>query len=121
MTTRLFLGPRIRESPYFDATRHYGAKKFDVALLQIQGTKSWGVIEKLFDIAVQDRACSECAEIQVGDMPVVESRTVWSAEFGYEIYLRDSARADELREFNMAAGDSPGISKTSDHLSIVRQ
>ncbi len=30
MTAKLFLSPRIRKSPFFEATRRYGAKEFSV-------------------------------------------------------------------------------------------
>jgi len=81
----------------------------DVSPLQIQGPKSRALMEKLFDASVQDLAYYECTQTQLGDIPVVVSRTGWSAELGYEIYLRDSARADELWETIMSTGEPFGI------------
>jgi aminomethyltransferase len=81
----------------------------DVAPLQVQGPKSRAVMKNLFDGVVQDLAYYECTETELDDIPVIVSRTGWSAELGYEIYLRDSARADELWEAVMAAGKPFGI------------
>ncbi len=81
----------------------------DVAPLQVQGPKSRTVMEILFDGIVQDLAYYEFTETELDDIPVIVSRTGWSAELGYEIYLRDSARADQLWEAVMAAGKPFGI------------
>lgn len=81
----------------------------DVAPLQVQGPKSRAVMENLFDGVVQGLAYYACTETELDDIPVIVSRTGWSAELGYEIYLRDSARADELWEAVMAAGKPFGI------------
>jgi glycine cleavage system aminomethyltransferase T len=45
-----------------------------------------------------------CAEAEVDGIPVVVSRTGWTGEVGYEVYLRDSSRGDELWERVMDAG-----------------
>jgi aminomethyltransferase len=81
----------------------------EVAPLQVQGPKSRAVMENLFDGVVRDLAYYACTETELNDSPVIVSRTGWSAELGYEIYLRDSARADELWEAVMAAGKPFGI------------
>lgn len=41
------------------------------------------------------------------------ARTGWSAEIGYEVYLRDSTRGDELWEAIMSAGAAYGIAPAS--------
>ncbi len=81
----------------------------EVAPLQVQGPKSRAVMENLFDGVVRGLAYYACTETELNDIPVIVSRTGWSAELGYEIYLRDSARADELWEAVMAAGKPFGI------------
>src|SRR5207244_13602325 len=48
------------------------------------------------------RRSSDLAEVD--GIPVVVSRTGWTGEIGYELYLRDSTRGDELWERVMAAG-----------------
>ena len=42
-------------------------------------------------------------------MPVVVSRTGWSGEVGYEIFLRDGRHGDALWETVLAAGEPFGI------------
>ena len=48
-------------------------------------------------------------ECEANGIPLVVSRTGWSGEWGYEIYLRDGERGDELWEGLMAAGAPFGI------------
>jgi glycine cleavage system aminomethyltransferase T len=76
----------------------------DVWPLQVQGPRSKEVIQKLFGEAVVSLRYYHCAEAEVEGIPVVVSRTGWTGEVGYEIYLRDSSRGDELWEMVMAAG-----------------
>jgi aminomethyltransferase len=76
----------------------------DVSPLQLQGPRSPDVARALFGDWVLDLAYYELRETQLGDIPVVLARTGWSGEIGYEIYLRDGRRGDELWELVMAAG-----------------
>lgn len=76
----------------------------DVSPLQLQGPKSPDVAKALFGDWVLDLTYYELRETQLGDIPVVLARTGWSGEIGYEIYLRDGQRGDELWELVMAAG-----------------
>jgi glycine cleavage system aminomethyltransferase T len=76
----------------------------DVWPLQVQGPRSKEVIQKLFGEDVVSLRYYHCAEAEVDGIPVVVSRTGWTGEVGYEIYLRDSSRGDELWEMVMAAG-----------------
>jgi glycine cleavage system aminomethyltransferase T len=45
-----------------------------------------------------------CWEGDLGDIPVVVSRTGWTGEVGFEIYLRDGTRGIELWDRVMEAG-----------------
>jgi aminomethyltransferase len=76
----------------------------DVSPLQLQGPKSPDVAKALFGDWVLDLAYYELRETRLGDIPVVLARTGWSGEIGFEIYLRDGQRGDELWELVMAAG-----------------
>jgi glycine cleavage system aminomethyltransferase T len=76
----------------------------DVSPLQLQGPKSPEVAKALFGDWVLDLAYYELRETQLGDIPLVLARTGWSGEVGYELYLRDGRRGDELWELVMAAG-----------------
>jgi len=81
----------------------------DVAPMQIQGPRSKDVIGALFGDAVRDLRYYWCAEAEVDGIPVVVSRTGWTGEVGYEIYLRDSSRGDDLWERVRQAGEPFGI------------
>jgi aminomethyltransferase len=81
----------------------------DVAPMQVQGPKSKDVVRDLFGDAVADLRYYFCAEADVDGIPVVVSRTGWTGEVGYEIYLRDTARGDDLWRAVEAAGAPFGI------------
>jgi aminomethyltransferase len=77
----------------------------DVSPLQLQGPRSKDVVRALFGDSVADLRYYRCWEGSLGDIPVVVSRTGWSAEVGFEIYLRDSAFGLELWDRVMRAGE----------------
>jgi len=76
----------------------------DVAALQLQGPKSRAVMQDLLGGGDFPLAYFAMIETEIDGIPVVVSRTGWTAELGYEIYLRDSARADEIWGRIMAVG-----------------
>ena len=77
----------------------------DVSPLQIQGPLSKPLIRKLFGDDVADQRYYWHKQTELDGIPVVVSRTGWSAELGYEVYLRDSSRALDLWDAIMAAGE----------------
>ena len=84
-------------------------READVAPMQMQGPRSKDVIGALFGDAIRDLRYYWCAESEVDGIPVVVSRTGWTGEVGYEIYLRDSSRGDDLWERVRQAGEPFGI------------
>ncbi len=76
----------------------------DVSPLQVQGPRSKEVIRDLFGEDVMNMKYYWCWEGDLDGIPLVVSRTGWTAEIGYELYLRDSARGIELWDRVMAAG-----------------
>ncbi|MGH2621741.1 MAG: glycine cleavage T C-terminal barrel domain-containing protein [Anaerolineales bacterium] len=72
--------------------------------LQVQGPKSREVMESLFGSQILDIPYYHFMETSLKGIPVVVARTGWTAELGYEIYLRDETRAAELWEMAMEAG-----------------
>jgi aminomethyltransferase len=84
-------------------------READVAPMQIQGPRSKDVIGSLFGDAIRDLRYYWCAEAEVDGIPVVVSRTGWTGEVGYEIYLRDTSRGDDLWEAVRQAGEPFGI------------
>jgi aminomethyltransferase len=76
----------------------------DVHPVQVQGPKSKDVIRSLFGDAVADLRYYWTAETELDGIPVVISRTGWTGEVGYEIYLRDGSRGGDLWDRIMEAG-----------------
>jgi aminomethyltransferase len=76
----------------------------DVSPLQVQGPKSKELVRDLFGPAVTDLRYYRCIESDLEGIPVVVSRTGWTGEVGYEIYLRDSSRGLDLWDRVMEAG-----------------
>ena len=53
-----------------------------------------------------------CKQTDLDGIPVVVSRTGWSGEIGYEVYLRDGKRGADLYEKIMTAGKQHKIAPT---------
>lgn len=87
-------------------------KEPDVSPLQIQGPKAKGVVEALFGEAALRLGYYRFMETDLDGIPVVVTRTGWSGEIGYEIYLRDGRRGNELWEKVMEAGRPFNIAPT---------
>jgi aminomethyltransferase len=84
----------------------------DVSPLQIQGPKAKDVVQALFGDAVTKLRYYWFLETKLDGIPVVVTRTGWTGEVGYEVYLRDGSRGDELWERIMAAGKPHDIRPT---------
>ncbi|WP_299400287.1 dimethylsulfoniopropionate demethylase [Pelagibius sp.] len=81
----------------------------DVSPLQLQGPLAAAVGEALFGAALNDLKYFRFAEFDLDGMPLIVSRTGWSGERGYEIYLQNGADGDRLWEVIMEAGRPHGI------------
>jgi aminomethyltransferase len=84
-------------------------REANVAPMQVQGPRSKDVIGDLFGDRVRGLQYYRCAEAEVDEIPVVVSRTGWTGEVGYEIYLRDTSRGDDLWRLVEEAGRPHGI------------
>ena len=84
----------------------------DVSPLQIQGPKSPHVARQLFGDSILDLKYYWLTERELDGIPLVISRTGWSGELGYELYLRDSKLGDQLWERVMEAGKPYDIAPT---------
>jgi aminomethyltransferase len=84
----------------------------DVSPLQIQGPKSKKVVEALFGDEVLDLKYYWFLETDLDGIPVLVTRTGWSGEVGYEIYLRDGSRGVELWDRVLEAGRPHNIAPT---------
>ena len=87
-------------------------RELDVAPMQIQGPKSKQVVQALFGSGVLALKYYYFVETELDGIPVIVTRTGWSGEVGFEIYLRDHSRGDDLWERVMEAGKPFGIAPT---------
>jgi len=91
----------------------------DVSPLQLQGPKSAQVMEALFGESIRDLRYYWLRELQLDGIPLIVSRTGWSSELGYELYLKDGSRGDDLWEKIMEAGAPLGLKPG--HTSSIRR
>jgi len=91
----------------------------DVSPLQLQGPESGNVMEALFGESITDLRYYWLREYDLDGIPLIVSRTGWSSELGYELYLQDGSKGDELWEKIMAAGAPFGIQPG--HTSTIRR
>ena len=91
----------------------------DVSPLQLQGPKSGQIMSALFGADILGLRYYWLIETELAGIPLVVSRTGWSSELGYELYLRDGTRGDELWELIMAAGAEFGLKPG--HTSTIRR
>jgi aminomethyltransferase len=91
----------------------------DVSPLQLQGPKSGEIMRALFGDDIMDLRYYWLREVALNGIPLIVSRTGWSSELGYEIYLRDGSKGDLLWETIMAAGLEFGLKPG--HTSSIRR
>lgn len=76
----------------------------DVSPLAIQGPRSDEVAANLFGEEIRDLGFFKFRPIDLDDIPLIVARSGWSKQGGFELYLRDGCRGDELWERVMTAG-----------------
>ena len=76
----------------------------DVSPLQLQGPNSGKIMEALFGKDILDLKYYWHREEVLNGIHLLVSRTGWSSELGYEIFLRDHTKGDKLWERIMEAG-----------------
>ena len=76
-------------------------------------------MKALFGESIMDLRYYWLREIELDGIPLIVSRTGWSSELGYELYLRDGSRGDELWERIMEAGAPFGLKPG--HTSSIRR
>ncbi len=81
----------------------------DVHPMQIQGAKAAKTVAKLVGEAIYDLKYYWCAPFQIEGIPVVISRTGWTAVQGFEVNLLDSSRGDDLWNAVFEAGEEFNI------------
>ena len=91
----------------------------DVSPLQLQGPTSGEIVIKLFGEDIKDLKYYWLRELELDGIPLIVSRTGWSSELGYEIYLRDGSKGNILYEKIMEAGKEHGLQPG--HTSTIRR
>ena len=91
----------------------------DTSPLQLQGPKSGDIMTALFGDTIRNLKYYWLREVTLDGIPLIVSRTGWSSELGYELYLRDGSRGSELWDKIMAAGEQYGLKPG--HTSSIRR
>jgi glycine cleavage system aminomethyltransferase T len=81
----------------------------DVHPMQVQGPLSAKTLEKLVGPAIYDIKYYWTEAFEIDGIPVVISRTGWTAIPGFEVNLLDGSRGDDLWNAVAAAGEEFGI------------
>ena len=91
----------------------------DVSPLQLQGPRSRDILRAAFGDAPADLKYYRFMEVDWNGVPLIISRTGWSSELGYEIFLRDGSYGDDLWEYLMQVGQPMGLHPG--HTSSIRR
>jgi aminomethyltransferase len=91
----------------------------DVSPLQLQGPKSRDILRAAFGDAPTELKYYRFMEYDWDGVPLIISRTGWSSELGYEIFLRDGAHGDRLWDYLMEIGGPMGLHPG--HTSSIRR
>ena len=91
----------------------------DVSPLQLQGPRSQDILAKLIGEDIRDLKYYWLRKVNLQGIELIISRTGWSSELGYEIYLQDNSRGNELWEMIMSAGNCFGLKPG--HTSTIRR
>ena len=91
----------------------------DVSPLQLQGPNSRDILRAAFGDAPAELKYYRFIEYDWNGVPLVISRTGWSSELGYEIFLRDGSRGSELWDYLMEIGAPMGLHPG--HTSSIRR
>ena len=91
----------------------------DASPLQLQGPRSMDVMKALFGEDIATLKYYWLRHLTLDGVELVVSRTGWSSELGYEIYLQDGSQGSRLWNRIMAAGEPFGLKPG--HTSTIRR
>ena len=91
----------------------------DASPLQLQGPKSRDIMVKLFGESILDLKYYWHREYKWNCISLIVSRTGWSSELGYEIFLTDHTMGNELWNHIMLIGEPLGLKPG--HTSSIRR
>lgn len=85
-------------------------EEIDVGPVQVQGPKSFAVMRDLLGDAVADIRYYYLHEFTIDGIDVIVSRTGYTGEIGYEIYVKNASRdAERLWQLVWEAGQAHGM------------
>jgi aminomethyltransferase len=87
-------------------------RELDVAPMQIQGPRSKALMHDLVGEPAEELKYYWWTRADVKGIPIVITRTGWTSEVGYEIYLLDRSRGTELWQAVMDAGKPYNVKPT---------
>ena len=91
----------------------------DVSPLQLQGPKSRDIMVKVFGDKILDLKYYWFKRFTINGINLVVSRTGWSSELGYEIFLLNSKHGNDLYNHLMKIGEPMGL--RPGHTSTIRR
>ena len=91
----------------------------DVSPLQLQGPKSREIMKKIFGEQIDEIGYYRFKKLKKFGIPLIISRTGWSSELGYEIFLCDGSKGSMLWEEIMKIGAPLGLKPG--HTSTIRR
>ena len=91
----------------------------DVSPIQLQGPKSKDIMVKIFGNEILELKYYWFKKFTLGNINLLISRTGWSSEFGYEMFLLKTSDGDELYETLMQEGKELGLHPG--HTSTIRR
>ena len=91
----------------------------DVSPLQLQGPKSRDIMVKVFGDKILDLKYYWFKRFTINGINLVVSRTGWSSELGYEIFLLNSYQGNDLYNHLMKIGEPMGL--RPGHTSTIRR
>ena len=91
----------------------------DVSPLQLQGPKSRRIMIDLFGEDISDLKYYWFKPFKLNGIDLIISRTGWSSELGYEIFLLNSKDGDKLYQTIMESGSHNGLKPG--HTSTIRR
>ena len=99
-----------------------GAKGFDVTVrepdvspLAIQGPKAEDLVRDLIGDIVDEIGFFQFRAVELQGIPMVVMRSGWSRQGGFELFLTDGSRGQELWDLAFAAGAAFGVAPGTPH------
>jgi len=81
----------------------------NTALIAIQGPSAAAIMQKCTEYPLDNLYAFEAAQAKIGDAEVLLSRTGYTGEDGFEVYIYDNTYASVIWESLMKAGEPEGL------------